>query len=228
MEQQMGLESTLHNNAEPLGPLMSSLSRSSFRPVDRPFAPNFRGPWPSCGTRFPTRHGAFLLDYPEATWPRHEEVIALGRRLIAGSLCGLIGQRGNGKTQIAAWLAAQLKTHGYLSHTFYFTGADLFGLMKSWYGIPSADAGHNNRLLVDVPLLVIDEMQERIESEHEDKMLTHLIDKRYGECRPTLLIANLLPEAFARHVGSSIASRIQEGGTLMVCNWPSFRAGGKA
>lgn len=147
----------------------------------------------------------------------------MGRRLISGSLCGLIGQRGTGKTLMAAWLSAALRQHGYMSHTFYFTAADLFGLMKSWYSASSGDAGHNNRLLIDVPLLVIDEMQERIESEHEDKMLTHLIDKRYGQCKPTLLIANLMPEAFARHVGASIASRIQEGGTLMVCNWASYR-----
>jgi DNA replication protein DnaC len=165
----------------------------------------------------------YLHKHPDVRWPRHDDVVALGRRLIDGRLCGLVGARGTGKTLIAAWLAQELKSHGYLTHTMYFTGADLFGLMKSWYSIPGADAGHNNRLLVDVPLLVIDEMQERVESEHEDKMLTHLIDKRYGACRPTLIIANLMPEPFVRHVGPSIASRITEGGTLLVCNWPSYR-----
>lgn len=214
---------TGRRHAESLGALMSSPSRL-FSPSRERFEPNFRGPWPSCGTRFPIRHGAFIHNNPDTVWPKQSEIIDLGRRLIGGALCGLVGPRGTGKTLIAAWLARELGLHGYMSHAFYFTGSDLFGLMKSWYSVPSSDAGHNNRLLSDVPLLIIDEMQERVESEHEDKMLTHLIDKRYGLMKPTLLIANLMPDAFVKHVGPSISSRIQEGGTLLVCNWPSFRS----
>ncbi len=156
------------------------------------------------------------------------KIIELGRCLAKGATCALIGKRGTGKTQMAFWLASTLQYHGYVSKAFYFTAVDLFSTIKSWYGLPGDDAGHNNRILWDVPLLVIDEMHERVESEHEDKMLSHLIDKRYGRIKPTLLIANIQPSEMQQAFGASVLSRLTEDGKVVVCDWPSFRGAKKA
>lgn len=181
----------------------------------KPFDLTFQGPWPACGTKFPERHRE--ADDCLLVWPKADRVQRVAQALAAGALCGLIGNRGTGKTQLAYRLSLPF------SHTCYFRAADLFGLMKSWYSLTGAEAGHNNKMLARVPLLVIDEMQERVESEHEDKMLTNLIDKRYGSHLPTLLIANQTPEAFAKHVGPSVTDRMREGGAVLVCDWQSFR-----
>ncbi len=156
-------------------------------------------------------------------WPNRSKVIELGRALINGGTCAIIGKRGTGKTQAACWIACQLQLHGYISRTYYFTAADLFGLAKSWYSIPSGDAAHNQQQLWTVPLLVIDEMQERVESEHEDKLLSQLIDKRYGLMQPTLMIANIQASEMPTTFGSSVVSRLTEDGVILVCDWPSFR-----
>ena len=188
------------------------------------FEARFLGPYPSCGTMFPSRHRAQLVACPDQEWPKQDKIIDVGRRLIRGATCALIGDRGTGKTQIACWLANALAKHGYIGCTFYFTATDLFGLMKSWYALPCHEKSHNDRQIFDVPLLVIDEMQERVESEHEDKMLTHVIDKRYGALLPTLMIANIRKDEMQGKLGASVVSRLSEGGTALICDWPSFRS----
>jgi DNA replication protein DnaC len=186
-----------------------------------PFERKFLGGWPACGTKFPARHQDHYR--ADQTWPKHDKLIEVGRRLIAGATCSLIGPRGTGKTQVACWLANRLRETGYISHTYYFTAADLFGLMKSWYALPCYEKGMNDRQIHTVPMLVIDEMQERVESEHEDKMLTQVIDKRYGERLPTLLIANIRREEMQAKLGASVVSRLTEGGLNVLCDWPSYR-----
>jgi DNA replication protein DnaC len=187
------------------------------------FEPRFLGHWPACGTDFPVRHRAHYTANPEQTWPKQDKIVDIGRRMIAGASCALVGDRGTGKTQIAYWLARRLREHGYCKQWYYFTAADLFGLMKSWFDLGCHEKSHNDRQIFTVPLLVIDEMQERIESEFEDKMLTHVVDKRYGAMLPTLLIANIKPSELQAKLGTSVVSRISEGGANLLCDWASFR-----
>lgn len=72
-------------------------------------------------------------------------------------------------------------------------------------------------------LLIVDEIQERGNSEWEDRMLVHLVDMRYDDQKDTVLIGNLKPEELAASLGTSIVSRIREAGTVMECTWPGFR-----
>ena len=73
-------------------------------------------------------------------------------------------------------------------------------------------------------LLVIDEAQERGETDFENQKLTAIIDARYQQCRPTIMIGNYLTKAdFAASISPSIISRIQENGGAIHCDWPSFR-----
>ena len=72
-------------------------------------------------------------------------------------------------------------------------------------------------------LLGIDEASERLDSDWSRLMLSALVDARYANMRPTILVANASPEHFAETVGDSIASRATEGGGLIVADWSSFR-----
>jgi DNA replication protein DnaC len=180
------------------------------------FTLDWRGPWVKSSP--PELHTEWVKANPNPTWPKMDGVIRMAESLEEGRLSAMIGPRGTGKTQLAAWIMANRDGHG-----MYFRAADLMSTMKSWYSLPSDQCNHNNRLLATVPLLVIDEMQERVETEHEDKIITALIDKRYGNLLPTLLVANLTLEKFSQHVGPSIDNRIREGGMVLLCDWPSFR-----
>ena len=78
-------------------------------------------------------------------------------------------------------------------------------------------------LYVRPRLLVIDEIQERGGSDWEDRLLTHIIDRRYGQMKDTILIGNLTREEFECAMGASVCDRLTETGGMIVCNWPTFR-----
>ncbi len=72
-------------------------------------------------------------------------------------------------------------------------------------------------------LLVIDEIQQRGETEFENRLLAYLIDRRYGDMLDTILIGNLTPTALADSLDPSIVDRLRETGGIIECTWPSFR-----
>ena len=129
-----------------------------------------------------------------------------------------IGDRGTGKTVMATWLA------GMLGFGLYTKAFDLFGEIRRTY----ADGAktHESQIMrryIDASFLVIDEAQERKESEWENTILTNLIDKRYDAMRPTLIIANLKEEALASCLGASTLSRARRtAGGLVHCDWPKY------
>jgi DNA replication protein DnaC len=175
---------------------------------------SWRGPWVPCA--FPERHREHA---PECCqWPDMAKVHRAVQTVQRGELLALIGNRGTGKTQMAYMLAQLLGLK-----TCYFRSDDLFRAIKSWFALSSQDSAHNLTMLKRVPLLVIDESQERLGTEFEDQTLTAIVDKRYGEQLPTVLISNQKPDEFARNVGPSIASRITEGGYVLVADWASYR-----
>lgn len=158
----------------------------------------------------------------------------------SGAIVGLVGPRGTGKTQLALramlWAGADAekrakeKDAGRGSEDAaraaarYTTAMGLFLSLKQTF---SDGAKETERDAIEkwcwLPLLVIDECQERGESAWENRILTHIIDRRYGAMLDTILIANLTPEEFSASMGESVIDRIRETGTLIECNWPSFR-----
>jgi DNA replication protein DnaC len=72
-------------------------------------------------------------------------------------------------------------------------------------------------------LLVIDEIQERSSSEWEDRIITHIIDRRYGATLPTIIIGNLTPEFMEKNLGESIVSRVSETGGIIEMTGKSHR-----
>lgn len=180
----------------------------------------FRGPYHR--SMPPKRHldwvAANLLPHPVPKWPNQDKLSAMFRKLAEGNTCAMIGDRGTGKTQIAAVVFKI-----WNNKVFYFPAPAMFTMIKSWIELRSEDSLHNMKVLRKVPLLIIDELHETLGTDYDDKTLTSLVDYRYGERLPTLLIANLLPAEFMNRIGSSIVDRMSEGGCVVECNWPSYR-----
>ena len=73
-------------------------------------------------------------------------------------------------------------------------------------------------------LLAIDETHDRGHTEHEDRILSRIVNKRYAALRsPTILISNETRSAASESLGASIVSRVHEAGKVIECDWPSFR-----
>lgn len=149
-----------------------------------------------------------------------------------GAIACMAGNRGTGKSQLAAVLVwesmhAMQPEDDKGGPPRYVRAMDFFLDIRACFRSTSSQAERDAlELYVRPRLLVIDEMQVRGESEWEDKLLTHLIDKRYAELRDTVLISNQEIKVFAAQLGASIVDRMRECGGMMPCEWASFR--GKA
>lgn len=148
-----------------------------------------------------------------------KEILPILRQPGRGATIILIGDRGAGKTVMATYWA------GMLGYGLYTKAFDLFESLKKTFHDDSKVRTHE---VLDryrkAEFLVLDEVQERKESDWENTTLTNLLDKRYDALKPTVLIANLKPEGLDACLGPSIISRVKETGGIIECNWPSYRA----
>lgn len=170
----------------------------------------------------PRRHAEQAKRLSEACpeWSQCRDRVCNG--LGSGFLFALAGTRGPGKTQIAQQaIAASCRA---LREARYARAMDVFLSIRESYRKDSARSeGQVVEQFRSPKLLVIDEIQERGETPWEDRILTNLIDKRYGDASDTLLIANLMPEALKESLGASIFDRLRETGGIIKCTWPTFR-----
>ena len=165
----------------------------------------------------PKRHFAIPAILPG---PWADKLKDLKEQIGKGCLLALLGKRGTGKTQMAVELMRHTCVQGRSAR--YTTAMRFFTAIKDSYQAATTESAVLNQYLKP-QILVIDEAQERGETGWEDRLLTHLIDCRYGAMKDTVLVSNLSRREFERAIGSSILSRMSETGGIIECNWPSFR-----
>jgi len=137
-----------------------------------------------------------------------------------GGILALVGRRGAGKTQ----MAAELVRDHQRARGRYTTAMELFLRLRASFRKDSTESEREIvRALSRCPVLVIDEAQERGGSEWEDRILTHIIDNRYGAQKPTILIANLTAAEMAAQLGPSICDRIKDAGGMLEFSNESWR-----
>lgn len=141
----------------------------------------------------------------------------------------LWGDRGVGKTFIATLLAAQWWRNGMYGRygaCRYWTVSDLMGDQKAWFGKKAGEYGEIAEPLIvarDCGLLVLDEINEMGDSAFDSNSLTKVIDARYRQAMPTVLITNLRPDSFVRVLGPSVVDRTKDRGALIECDWNNYR-----
>lgn len=153
-------------------------------------------------------------------WLKNQEFME--EHLGKGVIIALLGKRGTGKTLGACKEA--LKVCRSVKKARYSTANDFYLEIRATYK-PEAKRGELE-VIADYclpSLLILDEVHDRGETRWEDRMLTHIVDKRYGDLKDTILIANQTPEEFVVSVGPSIIDRAREGGGVLVYDWKSFR-----
>lgn len=172
---------------------------------------------------FPRRHVDHECGAEDAKLPMLADAI---KHIDAGGTTAIIGPRGTGKTQIATWAAwmclaaKKVPSHGFINEIpcVYGTALEIFIHLRADQHNPESVKKY-----VRPKVLVIDEIQERGETAFEDRMLTHIIDKRYGSKLATILIGNLAPDKITGSLGLSIVDRIRETGGLIVLDGKSYR-----
>ena len=170
----------------------------------------------------------------EWTEPKQQAVYEVCRDMMTGkgAIVALVGERGLGKTTIAAQLiidrAKNETLEPWARRPPYRKMTDLIAKLKAIY----ADFGSiQTEELMEWrdgfcklhPLVIIDELPECDDMKLKDRVLTDILDRRYANNNDTLLITNQTPQEFKSTTNDSILSRLSEHGRIIECKWASFR-----
>jgi DNA replication protein DnaC len=161
-------------------------------------------------------------------WKNDKEeqaVMEVRWRSLEKQIIALVGPRGVGKTTIAAHVIIDFARER--KNAYYRKLTDIIAWIKPLY----SDYGTKDiqtiidrrRRYSNFPLLVIDEINESPDSKTSTKMLVDLIDRRYSNDLPTIIITNQTAEDFEESTDESILSRMMERGCILKCEWESWR-----
>lgn len=147
----------------------------------------------------------------------------------SGRSAVFIGKPGTGKTHLAVGIALAIMGRGY-SAMFTTAMRALRRVKETW----SRNSEENEReaiaALVYPHLLILDEVGIQFGSDTEKLILFDVLNERYEQRKPTLLLSNLTLPEVRDYLGERIFDRLREdAGQVMVFNWSSHRgADGKA
>lgn len=135
----------------------------------------------------------------------------------------LLGNHGTGKNLLCALVCKTLAASGYSAlHT---TVQRLVRRVRQCWRAGSQETESDVlQEFVKPDLLVIDEVGVQQGSTSEINIITEIINDRYEEVKPTILISNLTFEQLETTLGPRIIDRFYEGGSFMLeFNWESYR-----
>jgi DNA replication protein DnaC len=144
-------------------------------------------------------------------------------RLKDGASLVLTGGPGTGKTHLACAVAnAVMEKH--LAAVAFGTVATMLRQIKDTYRKDSTRSEQDAiNDLVRPDLLVLDEVGVQVGSEHEKLLMFEVLNARYQECRPTILISNLSADELETFLGQRVMDRYRECGAVIGFNWQSHR-----
>jgi DNA replication protein DnaC len=145
-----------------------------------------------------------------------------------GSCLLLVGGPGTGKTHLACAILRQVIADGYSG--LFLTVSEGLRLIRSTYS-PGASRTEVQvfETLTSPDLLVLDEVGVAIGNAATRRaMLFDVLNARYGEMRPTILIGNLTAAEMEAYLGERIMERLMDLGAITLpFTWSSHRRRGQ-
>jgi len=138
----------------------------------------------------------------------------------------LLGHVGNGKTHLAAAIASVVVDE-HRRNVLYTTVSRMCQQVKASYG---KEAAHSEREALEVfrtpDLLILDEVGASYGTDFERMVMFEVINGRYEEMKPTIVISNLFADGLAAALGDRTVDRLREGdGVVVLFKWESARRG---
>lgn len=140
-----------------------------------------------------------------------------------GSGLILAGLPGTGKTHLAASSMLELLARGRWVQ--YLTCMGLIRMIRETWRADSTKTEREVLSLLGkrIELLVIDEVGVQYGTDGEKTILFEVLDRRYSEMRPTILITNQNKVGFQEFVGERVHDRLRQTHTWVPFPWSSYR-----
>ena len=154
-----------------------------------------------------------------------------------GGCLVMCGKPGTGKTHLAASIVREVVLREHLfraddvsldpRHQFalYVTASSMSRSVKATYSKDAQRTEHDViREFSNKALLVVDEVGAQRKTENELLIIQEIIDNRYQNVLPTILISNLAESDLAEYIGERALDRMYEnGGAVVAFDWESHR-----
>lgn len=133
----------------------------------------------------------------------------------------LSGKPGTGKSHLAAAIIQSL----YTKHQGqYMTLMELIRLVRgTWHKNSEKSEAQVLKELIHIDLLVIDEIGVQYGTDGEQNIIFDVLDGRYREQMPTILLTNQDKEGLTKCIGERVFDRLRETSTWVSFDWESYR-----
>lgn len=156
---------------------------------------------------------AFAVEYSE----NFREVLKIGRSAI------FCGKPGTGKTHLSVGIGLSVMKRGGI--VLFTTVQRMMRRIKDAWRKDSDESESDVVSLFSSPdLLIIDEIGVQFGSDFERNAMFDVLNERYENRLPTLLLSNLSPSEVKVFLGERVFDRLREdGGACVPFNWDSHR-----
>jgi len=146
---------------------------------------------------------------------------AFDTRYAEGANLIFAGLPGTGKSHLALGIAQAIMPRW---HSVYITARELvMKLRATWRQDSEVSEVEMQQTFCRTHLLIIDEVGVQFGTEAERLQLFGVIDDRYREQRPTILLTNLDAAGFREFIGARAFDRLKECGEWVPFHWDSYR-----
>jgi len=145
-----------------------------------------------------------------------------GEHARTGESLLMLGNAGTGKSHLAsAILQAIMPVHCGM----YTTAAEVIDIVRETWRRDSDRSQHKlMQMLAEIPLLVIDEVGVQYGTESEQNTMFQIIDRRYRDRRPVIMMGNLTRAELHKLLGERVFDRLREVSKVVVFDWDSYRS----
>lgn len=180
----------------------------------------------------PRRFASKTLDNYSANSAKQRKVADLCRNYVShfemvkdqGTSMVFCGKPGTGKTHLAYAIVNVLQAIRVTA--VVRTAADMTSEVKEAYKSDHSDVTPTTvaEKFAHFDLLVIDEVGVQVSSDAEKRIFFNIINKRYENMLPTILISNLALKELTEFVGERVVDRMRENrGVVFAFDWGSYR-----
>lgn len=184
-----------------------------------------------CGSGMPKRFLLKTLDDYIANTDQKNHALSISRKYAEnfktrqGEGCSLVfcGMPGTGKTHLACGIANHL-INQYISVRYSSVYNAVMSVKTTYRKESEQTESQVLKSFINPALLILDEVGVQFGSDTEKLIMYQIINGRYDNVLPSILISNLSKEDLTKFIGERCIDRMKEGGGVVVAfDWESHR-----